>query len=128
VIEPGAVFELPAKQAQPPGRAFQDNPPVRDHRWVLIVSSAADCADEVCDNVLVVLLSRRMDMCGPMDVPVLHPNGGVEADSIAQSDIVLTIDRRAISGPTNGPRYRGTVLDDTFLQLRALLRERLSLD
>jgi hypothetical protein len=128
VIEPGAVFEIPAQLAQPPGRAFQDNPAVRDHRWVLVVSSVSDCADQGCENVLVVLLSRRMDMCGPMDVPVLHPNGGVEVDSIAQSDIVLTIDRRSISGPTNGPRYRGTVLDDTLLQLRSLLRERLALD
>jgi hypothetical protein len=76
---------------------------------------------------LVVLLSLRTDLIGPFDVIVLPPNGGVEGPSIAQTDVVLTVDKRDISGPTNGPRYRGTVLEDTLVQIRALLRDRLDL-
>ena len=127
MTEPGAVFELPARLAVPPQRSFQDNPPDRDSRWVLVVSSEADCSNDECWNVLSVLLSSRVDLVGPFDVVVQPPVGGVRVPSIAQTDIVVTIDKRDISGHLNGPRHRGTVLADTLLQVRALLRDRLAL-
>jgi len=125
VIEPGAVFEIPAPLAVPPQRSYQDNPPNRDNRWGLIVSSRTDCDDPECRNVLAVLLSCRVDLVGPFDVVILPPIGGVECQSIAQTDIVVTIDKRDISGPMNGTRYRGSVLADLFRQFRALLKARM---
>jgi len=125
VIEPGAVFEIPAPLAAPPQRSHQDNPPERQSRWVVVVSSQTDCEDPGCMNVLSVLLSTRIDLAGPFDVVVLPPFGGVRRPSIAQTDIVVTIDKRDISGSINGPRYRGTVLADTLLQIKALLKARI---
>jgi hypothetical protein len=126
VIEPGAVFELPPDLAEPPQRAYQENPPIRDSRWVLVVSSANDCADPECRNVLTLLLSSRVDLGGPFDVEVLPPNGGVIVPCIAQSDIVITVDKREMSG-VHGARFRGTVLIDTLALIRAYLRKRLQL-
>lgn len=125
MIEPGAVFEIPAPLAVPPQRSFQDNPPERENRWVMIVSSKTDCDDTECWNVLTVLMSARIDLVGPFDVVILPPIGGVERPSIAQTDIVITIDKRDLSGPMNGPRYRGTVLADSFRQVRSLLKARM---
>ena len=125
MIEPGAVFEIPAPLAAPPQRSHQDNPPDREHRWVVVVSSKADCDNSGCVNVLSVLLSTRVDLVGPFDVVVLPPIGGVRRPSIAQTDIVVTIDKRDISGAMNGSRYRGTVLADTLRQIRALLKARM---
>lgn len=125
MIEPGAVFEIPAPLAVPPQRSFQDNPPDRESRWVLIVSSKTDCDDPECRNVLAVLLSTRTDLVGPFDVIIPTPIGGLKRSSIAQTDIVVTIDKRDISGPMNGPRYRGTVLADLFRQVRSLLKVRM---
>jgi hypothetical protein len=58
-------------------------------------------------------------------VVVLPPIGGVRRPSIAQTDIVITVDKRELSGPMNGARYRGTVLADTLRQIKALLRARM---
>jgi hypothetical protein len=55
---------------------------------------------------------------------VVHPDGGVSQDCIAETDIVVTIDKRDTSGPVNGSRYQGTVMRDTLGQIRALLRKR----
>ena len=125
MIEPGAVFEIPASLAAPPQRSHQDNPPDRQSRWVVVVSSQTDCGDPGCRNVLSVLLSTRVDLAGPFDVVTLPPIGGVRRPSIAQTDIVVTVDKRDISGPVNGSRYRGTVLADTIRQIKALMKARM---
>lgn len=126
MIEPGAVFELPARLAQPPQRAFRENPPERDHRWVLIVSSLNDCSAADSPTVQTILLSAKVEFAGPYDVLILSPDGGVERDCLAQTDILITIDKREISGAYGG-RYRGTVMADTLARVRALLRRRLDL-
>lgn len=117
---------MPADLAIPPQRAYQLDPPQRDKRWVVIVSGAADCNDPDVANLLVVLLSTRIDLGGPCDVTVLPPDGGVTQTCLAETDIVLTVDKREMSGQA-GARYRGTLMADTFTQIRALLRTRLAL-
>jgi hypothetical protein len=92
---------------------------------VIVVSSGNDCTARDYPNVLVVLLSSRVDLISEKDVLVLPPDGGVEARCIAETDIVFTVDKRELSGPINGPRYRGTLMADTFAQVRALLRTRM---
>jgi hypothetical protein len=70
--------------------------------------------------------SAQIEYAGPYDVLVIAPDGGVQRDSLAQSDIVITVDKRNLSG-TNGARYRGTLMADTLAQIRALLRQRYDL-
>ena len=126
MIEPGAVFELPARLAQPPQRSFQENPPEREHRWVLVVSSLNDCSAADCATVQTVLLSAQVEYAGPYDVLILSPDGGVDRDCLAQTDILITIDKRDLSG-AHGGRYRGTLMADSLARVRALLRRRLDL-
>lgn len=126
MLEPGSVFEVPHHLAPPPQRQYQENPPARESRWVLVVSSQQDCDDADCVNVQTVLLSTRVDLGGPFDV-VIQPGGGVPVACIAQSDIVITLDKRELTGVMNAARYRGPVHSDTLAQVRALLRARLDL-
>ena len=126
MMRPGAVYELPAKLAQPPERGYQENPPVREKRWVLIVSSERDCVDVKCTTVLGVLLSARVDLQSRFDVLIVAPEGGIKVDSIAQSDIVVTLDKRDLTG-SRETRFRGIVTTDTLLRIRAHLRQRLDL-
>jgi hypothetical protein len=72
-----------------------------------------------------VLLSAQTQYLAEHDVVVIAPDGGVEQNSLAQTDIVITIDKRDIT-ETFGGRYRGTVMADTLIQIRALLRARLN--
>jgi hypothetical protein len=87
------------------------------------VSNKADCRDRHQETVTVVLLSAQTDYQGRHDVLIRRPDGGVERDSIAQTDLVLTILRDQLSDD----RFRGIVLRDTLRQVRAKLAETLGL-
>lgn len=121
MIVPGAVFEIPADFADPPQRRYQTNPPARESRWVLIVSCKGDRRDRGLPTVLTVLCSAQVDYQDRPDVLIRCPDGGLQRDSIAQTDLVFVVPRVEL---TDG-RYRGTVFRDTLGQVRAKLSERL---
>lgn len=123
MIEPGAVFELPATLVRLPDRERQADPPPRRSRWVLVISSAETCADMGMSTVLVVVLSSQVEYGGRYDVEIVPPVGGVRETCIAQTDIVVPIHKDELRGPRNGARYRGTVLTDTLRQVKAALRD-----
>lgn len=121
MIEPGAIFEVPPHLAEPPQVAAQEGAPVRLSRWVLIVSNKADCRDRYHETVTVVLLSAQPEYGGRHDVFIPRPVGGLERDSIAQTDLVFVI----LKAELTDDRYRGKVLSDTLVQVRAKLSETL---
>jgi len=71
----------------------------------------------------VVLLSAQVECAGRNDVLVRRPDGGIQRDSIAQTDLVFVLDKVELTGA----RYRGTVLGDTLRQVRARIAETLGL-
>ena len=121
MVEPGAVFEIPADLADPPQRAQQDAPPRRESRWVLVVSSKADCRDRNEPTVIVVLLSAKTEFQDRHDVLILRPDGGVQRDSIAQTDLIFTV----LKDDLRDDRFRGTVLRDTIVRIRSRLADTL---
>lgn len=121
MIAPGVVFEVPPELAEPPQVALQSNPPQREARWVLVVSNKTDCRDESHPTVLVVLLSAQPEYHGRHDVFIPRPVGGLTRDSIAQTDLVYVV----LKSELTDERYRGTVLSDTLIQVRAKLSETL---
>ena len=121
MIEPGAVFEIPAELARPPQVARQASPPVRENRWVIVVSSKADCRDRGQETVTVVLCSAQLEYAGRHDVVVRQGDGGMARTSIAQTDLVFVVLKAALSED----RYRGTILKDTLVQIRARLADSL---
>ena len=123
MIQPGAVFEVPHALADPPQTARQSNPPPRISRWLIVVSNKADCRDRYQETVAVVLLSAQTEYQDRHDVLIRRPAGGVERDSIAQTDLVLTVLRDQLSDD----RFRGIVLRDTLRQIRAKLAETLGI-
>lgn len=121
MIEPGAVFEIPVALARPPQIAKQAAPPVRENRWVIVVSSKADCRDRYQETVIVVLCSAQTEYAGRHDVMVREHDGGMARTSIAQTDLVFVVMKDALGEE----RYRGTVLKDTLIQIRARLADSL---
>lgn len=121
MIEPGAVFEIPASLADPPQRAHQANPPQRESRWVIVVSSKTDCRDPLHPTIIVVLCSSQTEYQGRHDVLVRRPDGGVRTDSIAQADLVFVIEKAELLEE----RARGSLMADTLRQVRAKLGETL---
>jgi len=121
VIEPGAVFELPAQLAQPPQTAKQASPPARESRWVIVVSNRTDCRDRGQETVLAVLCSAQTEYADRHDVHVRQGDGGLSRTSIAQTDLVFAILKDELAED----RYRGTVLRDTLGQIRARLADAL---
>jgi hypothetical protein len=123
VIVPGAVFEVPHSLADPPQRVRQSSPPHRESRWVLVVSNKADCGDRYQETITSVLLSAKTEYQSRHDVLIKHPDGGVERDSIAQTDLVLPI----LKAELTDERFRGVVLRDTLRQVRAKLADALGI-
>ena len=121
MIEPGAVFEVPATLADPPQRAQQANPPRRESRWVIVVSSKSDCRDALHPTLVVVLCSSQIEYQGRHDVLVRRPDGGLRTDSIAQTDLVFVVAKAELVEE----RARGTLMADTLRQVRAKLGETL---
>lgn len=121
MIAPGSVFEVPAPLADPPQRAGQAAPPVRESRWVLVLSNKRDCAEALHETVTVVLLSAKTEYMGRHDVLIRRPDGGIVRDSIAQTDIVSTMLKTDLSDD----RFRGIVMRDTLVRVRAKLSETL---
>lgn len=121
MIEPGAVFEIPANLARPPQTGKQTAPPARENRWVIVVSSKADCRDRWQETVTVVLCSAQTDYAGRHDVLVREQDGGMNRTSIAMTDLVFVVLKDELSDD----RYRGTVLKDTLIQVRARLADSL---
>ncbi len=121
MIEPGAVFEVPPHLAEPPQVATQASPPARNARWVVVVSNKTDCRDRFHETVTVVLLSAQPEYGGRHDVFIPRPVGGLERDSIAQTDLVFVI----LKSELTDDRYRGKILSDTLVQVRAKLSETL---
>lgn len=121
MIEPGAVFEISADLARPPQIAKQAAPPSRENRWVIVVSSKADCRDRWQETVTVVLCSAQMEYAGRHDVMVREHDGGMARNSIAQTDFVFVVMKDALGDE----RYRGTALKDTLIQIRARLADSL---
>ena len=117
MLEPGAIFEVPPDLADPPQRPQQLAPPRRDSRWVVVVSSKADCRDRNEPTVIVVLLSAKTEYQDRHDVLILRPDGGIQRDSIAQTDLIFTV----LKDDLGDDRYRGTVLRDTMVRIRARL-------
>ena len=103
MIQPGAVFRVPPELADPPGRAVQDDPPLRESRWVLVVSNKTDCRDRLHGTVNTVLFSAQTHYAGRHDVLVQRPDGGLERDSIAQTDLIFTIAKYELTDD----RHRG---------------------
>jgi mRNA-degrading endonuclease toxin of MazEF toxin-antitoxin module len=123
VIEPGAVFEIPAPLADPPQRRHDPNAPIREHRWVLVVSNKADCRDRYQETVVVVLLSAKTEYAHRHDVLIRRPDGGLSRDSIAQTDLVFVVEKAEL---TPG-RHRGSVMADTLRQVRSRLSDTLGI-
>ena len=123
MIQPGAIFEVPHALADPPQVARQSNPPARTSRWLLVVSNQADCRDRHQETITVVLLSAQIEYQDRHDVLVRRPDGGLERDSIAQTDLVITILRTELGDE----RFHGIVLRDTLRQVRAKLAETLGI-
>ena len=123
MIVPGAVFEIPADLASPPQRARQASPPNRINRWVVVVSSKGDCRDGLQETVLVVLFSAGVEYQWRHDVLVRRPEGGLERDSIAQTDLVFPVLKEELTDE----RFRGTLMTDTLRQIRATLANTLGL-
>lgn len=123
MIEPGAVFEIPAQLADPPQRARHPNAPARDHRWVLVVSNKADCRDRSQETVITVLLSAQTEYWHRHDVLIRRPDGGIVRDSIAQTDVLFIVMKVELTTD----RQRGTVMADTLRQVRAKLAETLGI-
>jgi mRNA-degrading endonuclease toxin of MazEF toxin-antitoxin module len=121
VIQPGAVFEIPADLAEPPQRRLKSSPPARESRWVVIVNNKRDCRDPYPLTALVVLLSAKVEYAGRHDVHVVRPDGGVQRDSIAQVDLLFTLLKEDLAID----RYRGTLMSDTLRQIRAKLADTL---
>lgn len=121
MIEPGAVFEIPAPLAQPPQTARQAAPPARENRWVIVVSNKTDCRDPWHETVTVVLCTAQTEYGGRHDVLVRQHDGGMGRDSIAQTDLVFVVLKDELAND----RYRGTVLRDTISQVRARLADSL---
>jgi hypothetical protein len=121
VIEPGAVFEIPAAFADPPHRARDPNAPARERRWVMVVSNKADCRDRYQEMVVVVPLSAQTQSSHRQDVLIGRPDGGSVRDSIAQTDLVFVAEKAELADD----RARGTVMSDTLRQVRAKLAETL---
>jgi mRNA-degrading endonuclease toxin of MazEF toxin-antitoxin module len=121
VIEPGAVFEIPPELAEPPQRQRQASPPEREHRWVIVLTNKADCRDQHQETVTVILCSAKTEYQGRHDVLVQAKDGGMERRSIAQTDLVFVV----LKDELTNDRYRGTVLKDTLVQIRARLADSL---
>jgi mRNA-degrading endonuclease toxin of MazEF toxin-antitoxin module len=116
VIEPGAVFEVAQHLARPPAEAHRVDPPHRDARWVLVISTRDQCLDPAYLTVFAVLLSSQTEFAGADDVLVLAGEA-VLRDSIAQADLVYTLSKLDLGRA----RYRGTVQEDTVRKIRAAL-------
>lgn len=123
MIEPGAIFEVPAALADPPQRARDPNAPPREHRWLIVVSNKTDCRDRFQETVVVVLLSARTEYAYRHDVLIRRPDGGLARDSIAQTDLVFVIEKVELMPEC----YKGTVMADTLRQVRAKLSETLGM-
>lgn len=123
MIEPGAVFEIPAELADPPQRTRHPNARSREHRWVLIVSNKADCRDRSQETVITVLLSAQIEYWHRHDVLIRRPDGGTARDSIAQTDVLFMV----VKVELTPDRWRGTVMADTLRQVRAKLAETLGI-
>ena len=123
MIAPGAVFEIPAPLADPPQRARNPNAPARARRWVLVVSNKADCRDRFLETIVVVLLSAQTEYAYRHDILIRRPDGGIERDSIAQTDLVFVVEKVELTAD----RLRGTVMADTLRQVRAKLAETLGI-
>ena len=121
MIDPGAVFEIPARLARPPQATTQVAPPARENRWVIVVSSKADCRDRWQETVTVVLCSAQTEYADRHDVLVREQDGGMSRTSIAMTDLVFVVLKDELSDD----RYRGTVLRDTLVQIRARLADSL---
>jgi hypothetical protein len=123
VIRPGAIFEVPHQLADPPQYARQVGAPPRENRWILVVSCKADCADRFQETVTVVLLSAQIEYQSRHDVLIRRPDGGIERDSIAQTDLVFPV----LKSELTDERHRGIVLRDTLRQVRAQLSNSLGI-
>lgn len=123
MIQPGAVFEIPATLAEPPQAAGRTDAPFRESRWVIVLANKRDCRDAVHETVHVVLCSAQVQYLGRHDVLVKRPDGGLQRDSIAQTDQMFVM----LKAELTGDRHRGTLLADTLRQLRAKVAETLGL-
>jgi mRNA-degrading endonuclease toxin of MazEF toxin-antitoxin module len=121
LIAPGAVFEIPPELVEPPQVAQQANPPAREARWVAVLSNKADCRDQYHPTVTVVLCSAKIEYAGRHDVVLRAPDGGLGRDSIAQTDLVFVV----LKSELTDDRFRGILLSDSLLQIRAKLSETL---
>jgi len=123
VIEPGAVFEIPAALAQPPQVATQSEPPVRESRWVVVIANKRDCRDDGHATVHVVLLSAQVEYAGRHDILIKVPDGGLQRESIAQTDLTFVMLKRDLTLD----RRRGVLLADSLRQVRAKVAETLGM-
>lgn len=123
MIEPGAVFEIPAALAQPPQVATQPDPPMREGRWVVVIANKRDCRDNGHATVHVVLLSAQVEYAGRHDILLKLPDGGLKRDSIAQTDLTFVVLKRDLTPD----RRRGVLQADTLRQIRAKVAETLGL-
>lgn len=114
MVEPGAVFEIPARLAEPPQAAYRHDPSHRETRWVLVIAPLAHCVNPDQFTVTCVLLSAQPEYAAEHDV-LIFKGDGVAKDSIAQADLIFTLAKEDLLAG----RYRGTVLADTLKKVRA---------
>lgn len=114
MIEPGAVFEVAPRLAQPPQAVHRYDPAHRGSRWLLVVSPLAHCVDPQQLTVICVLLSAQPEYAADHDV-LIYRGECVTRDSIAQCDLIFTLAKTDLEAS----RYRGTVQADTYLKVRA---------
>jgi mRNA-degrading endonuclease toxin of MazEF toxin-antitoxin module len=84
-------------------------------------SNKADCRDANHPTVTVVVCSAKVEYSGQHDVLLRAPDGGLERDSIAQTDLVFVV----LKDELTDERFHGILMADTLLQIRAKLSETL---
>lgn len=97
--------------------------PVREERWLVVVSSKRDCRDVACPTVVVIILSAKVEHAGRHDELIRAGDGGVQRDSIAQTDLVLFWPKDELLDD----RCKGELMLDTLIRVRARLANTLGI-
>ncbi len=91
--------------------------PAREERWLVVVSCKRDCRDSACSTVVVIVLSAKVEHAGRHDELIRAGDGGVQRDSIAQSDLVMFWSKDELLDE----RWKGDLMQDTLMRVRARL-------
>ena len=106
VVDPFAVYLAPIPGAKPK----------RETRWVVVLSSEADCDESWARTLLVAVLSRQTQhFWAQHDILVAKGDGGVDVEVLAQCDTVFSM----LKADLLAGELKGIVQRDTLAQIRA---------